>query len=98
MGRNQTSYHLDDYIPLLEKNPRAVFDAAPVKQNIPAEVLDSIRSQNLSGDNVIKFLHFYANKEAIQQTTEIKDLVKVQQVDLHKYDALCVGKEVAVND
>lgn len=98
MGRNQTSYHLDDYIPLLEKNPRAVFDAAPVKQNIPAEVLDSIRSQNLSGDNVIKFLHFYANKEAIQQTTEIKDVVKVQQVDLHKYDALCVGKEVAVND
>ena len=98
MGRNQTSYHLDDYIPLLEKNPRAVFDAAPVKQNIPAEVLDSIRSQNLSGDNVIKFLNFYTNKEAIQQTTEIKDVVKVQQVDLHKYDALCVGKEVAVND
>lgn len=98
MGRNQTSYHLDDYIPLLEKNPRAVFDAAPVKQNIPAEVLDSIRSQNLSGDNVIKFLNFYANKEAIQQTTEINDVVKVQQVDLHKYDALCVGKEVAVND
>lgn len=98
MGRNQTSYHLDDYIPLLEKNPRAVFDAAPVKQNIPAEVLDSIRSQNLSGDNVIKFLNFYTNKEAIQQTTEINDVVKVQQVDLHKYDALCVGKEVAVND
>lgn len=49
-------------------------------------------------DNVIKFLRSYVNKEATQQTTVIKDVVKVQQVDLHKYDGLCVGKEVAVND
>ena len=57
MVRNQTSYHLDDYMPLLEKRPRAVFDAAPVKQNIPAEVLDQQREQKPSRDHVLGLLH-----------------------------------------
>ena len=42
MGRNQNSYHLEDYMPLLEQRPRAVFNAAPVKQNIPREVLEKM--------------------------------------------------------
>ncbi len=96
MGRNQTSYHLDDYMPLLEKRPRAVFDAAPVKQNIPAEVLDQLREQKPSRDHVLGLLHFYAARERLHPAPVINDVVTVMPVDLHKYDSLCIGKEAAV--
>ena len=32
----------EDYMPLLEKRPRAITNAAPVKQNIPPEVLQEL--------------------------------------------------------
>lgn len=92
MGRNQFSYHLSDYMPLLRKRPRAVFDAAPVKQNIPPEVLNEWRTKN-KYDNVIDLLeHFIENSEPNSQV--ISDPVVVKPVDLHQYDALCIGKEV----
>ena len=93
MGRNQSSYHLDDYMPLLEKRPRAVFDAAPVKQNIPAEVLDRLRNQGSSEHHILSLLHYYADQERGLPAPEIKDIVTVIPVDLHQYDALCIGKE-----
>ena len=95
-GRNQTSYHLDDYMPLLEKRPRAVFDAAPVKQNIPAEVLNQLRKQKPSRDHVLGLLHLYAGMEQSSPVSTINDVVTVMPVDLHKYDNLCIGKEAAV--
>lgn len=98
MGRNQTSYHLDDYMPLLEKRPRSIFDAAPVKQNIPPEVLEQIREQRPSRDNILGVLRFYADRESMTRAPEIKDVVTVKPVDLRKYDVLCIGKEAAVND
>lgn len=92
LGRNQFSYHLSDYMPLLRKRPRAVFDAAPVKQNIPPEVLNEWRTKN-KYDNVIDLLeHFIENSEPNSQV--ISDPVVVKPVDLHQYDALCIGKEV----
>lgn len=97
LGRNQASYHLSDYMPLLEKRPRAFFDAAPVKQNIPAEVLDQIREQGASRDSIRELLRFYADAEGVQNAPEIKDVVKVMPVDLHKYDALYIGEEASAN-
>ena len=93
MGKNQTSYHLDDYLPLLEKRPRAIFDAAPVKQNIPAEVLEQLKGYEASKETIIKFLHSFASQELINKPSAINDVVKVMPVDLHDYDALCIGKE-----
>ena len=91
-GRNEVSYHLDDYMPLLETRPRAVFDAAPVKQNIPPEVLEALRSESRPG--VISILKYYAKSQSSVTEPDIDDPVKVPEVDLHKYDALCIGKEV----
>lgn len=96
MGKNQTSYHLEDYMPLLEQRPRAIFDAAPVKQNIPAEVLEQLKDKATPKGKVINILHFYAEKQAA--STGIKDPVIVEEVDLRKYDALSIGKEVNAYD
>ncbi len=37
---NSTSYNLEHYIPLLEKKPRAVFQAKPVRQTVEKELLE----------------------------------------------------------
>ena len=97
MGRNQASYHLDDYMPLLEKRPRAIFDAAPVKQNIPLEVLKQLREQRSHKDHVLSMLHYYADKQIQEKPPKINDVVTVRRVDLRQYDALSIGKEDAVN-
>ena len=92
VGKNLFSYHLDHYMPLLRQRPRAIFDAAPVKQNIPPEVLAELKAQK-KHDNVINILEHFADK-----TTETKpvisDPVIVRSVDLHQYDVLSIGKEV----
>ncbi|KAF1084654.1 Integrase core domain protein [Sporotomaculum syntrophicum] len=38
--RRQTKYRLEHYIDLIEKRPRSVFNAKPVKSNISAELLE----------------------------------------------------------
>ena len=98
MGRNQTSYHLDDYMPLLEKRPRAVFDAAPVKQNIPPEVLEQLRLQKPHGEHVLSVLRHYADRQLTETAPVIRDVVTVRSVDLRQYDDLSIGKKVATSD
>ena len=92
VGKNLFSYHLDHYMPLLRKRPRAIFDAAPVKQNIPPEVLEELKAQK-KHDNVINLLEHFAAK-TVESKAVISDPVIVRPVDLHQYDALSIGKEV----
>ena len=91
MGKEQSSYHLSDYMPLLKQRPRAILDAAPVKQNIPPEILEQMKTQNRY-DNVINLLERFSTNETPKPM--IKDPVIVQPVDLHQYDKLLIGKEV----
>lgn len=95
-GKNQASYRLEDYMPLLKQRPRAVFDAAPVKQNIPPEILVQWQEEH-EHDNVINLLEHFASKREGRHT-DIADLVKIQPVDLHQYETLCIGKEVNSDD
>lgn len=90
-GKEQTSYHLEDYLPLLEKRPRAVMDAAPVKQNVPPEILAELKANAGKRDNVIRILR---NHSEAQKLPVIKDPVTVRTVDLRQYDILSIGKEV----
>ncbi len=39
-GRNETFFKLEHYIPLLEKKPRAVFNAKPVRQSAANKLLE----------------------------------------------------------
>ena len=78
-------------MPLLEERPRAVLDAAPVKQNVPPEVLDELRANAGKKNNTIQILRKYSSSPS---NPVIKDPVKVRTVDLRQYDILSIGKEV----
>jgi len=89
-GRNQSIYHLEHYLPLLEERKRAILDAAPVKQNVPPEVLVELRKSKGDYSRMIDILHDFA----AEAKPEIKDPVKILEVDLHQYDQLGYGREV----
>ena len=89
--KHQNLYHLQDYLPLLEKRSRAFFNAAPVRQNIPPEVLMQWQKEHVDHKAIIAFLKTCPEREP----AVINDPVQVRMVDLHEYDVL---KEVAYAD
>ena len=89
-GKNQSIYHLEHYMPLLEERKRAILDAAPVKQNVPPEVLKELRKYKGDYSRMIDILHNYIETEK----PKISDPVKIIEFDLHQYDLLGLGKEV----
>lgn len=89
--KNQSIYHLEHYMPLLEQRNRAILDAAPVKRNVPPEVLDELRKNSSNYSRMVEILQsFVSDKE----DSNIKDPVKVISVDLSQYDNLGLGREV----
>lgn len=82
-GSHQHIYRLEDYLPLLETRGRAFFNAAPVRQNIPQEVLDQWKEEHTDHKTIIAFL-----KEQQCRISSIKDPVRIRTVDLHEYDRL----------
>lgn len=62
---------------------RAFFNAAPVRQNIPQEVLDQWKEEHTDHKTIIAFL-----KEQQCRLSSIKDPVRIRTVDLHEYDGL----------
>lgn len=44
VGKHQSAYKLEHYLPLLEQRERAILNAAPVRQNLPEEILEQIRT------------------------------------------------------
>lgn len=89
-GHNQNAYRLEHYMPLLETRRRAILDAAPVKQNVPPEVMEELRRNSGDYSRMVQILKGFAG----QGEPEIKDQVKVIPVDLAQYDLLGVGKGV----
>ena len=83
-GQYQNRYRLDDYLPLLEIRSRAFFNAAPVRQNIPPEVLQRWQEERTDHKTIIAFLKAQSGAEA----PGIKDPVRIRAVDLHEYDTL----------
>ena len=87
-GQHQSLYHIEDYLPLLETRRRAIFNAAPVRQNIPPEVIQEWRDRQTDHATIIEFL----KSQAAMDPPEIQDPVHIREVDLREYDAL---REVA---
>ena len=90
-GRNQSVYHLEHYLPLLDVRKRAILDAAPVKQNVPPEVLAELRKNRGDYSRMVEILHEFVDSN---KAPTIKDPVKVISVDLSQYDRLGLGREV----
>ena len=83
-GQYQNRYRLDDYLPLLEIRSRAFFNAAPVRQNIPPEVLQRWQEERTDHKTIIAFLKAQSGAES----PGIRDPVRIRAVDLHEYDTL----------
>ena len=83
-GQHQSCYRLEHYLPLLEQRSRAFYNAAPVRQNIPPEVLSCWKENRTDHQMIIAFL-----KEGFPpQVPVIRDPVQIQPVDLRQYDLL----------
>ena len=93
-GHRQKIYQLEHYLPLLERRGRAILDAAPVKQNVPPEVMEELRRMNGDYSGMISLLKQFNNSE----NPDIKDPVKIQEVNLLQYDELTSGKEAVQNE
>ena len=87
-GQNQNVYRLEDYLPLLEQRSRAIFNAAPVRQNIPSEILSQWKAEKTDHKAIIAFMRTQVH----EVPPAIKDPVLIEPVDLSQYDCL---KEVA---
>ena len=83
-GQYQKQYHLEDYLPLLEMRGRALFNAAPVRQNVPAEVLADWKAKQLDHKTILGLL----KQEPKEDPPVIQDLFPIQAVDLREYDSL----------
>lgn len=56
--RGETKYRLDHYIDLIEKRPRSVFNAKPVRNNLSAELLD-VGKRLSDNREMVKLLRLY---------------------------------------
>ena len=89
-GHYQNVYHLEHYMPLLDKRRRAILDAAPVKQNVPNEILEELRRNSNDYSRMVQILHDFVDPKP----PKINDPVKIISVDLSQYDRLGLGREV----
>lgn len=81
-GKHQSIYHLEHYMPLLEERRWAILDVAPVKQNVPPEVLEELRKNNSNYSRMVSILHDFVDR----MKPQIQDSVKILSVDLRQYD------------
>ena len=98
-GRERSIYKLENYLPLLERKGRAIFQARPVRDNVPPAFLDWLSRQERKPKEIVKLLRYSLEIgfEAVMRgesppTTvtdlEIPDPVKVAVPDLAAYDSL----------
>ena len=100
-GRYQNVSRLEHYLPLLERKGRALFQARPVRDNVPESFLDWLKRQNLKPKGLVALLEQSlevgyeavmggcASSEPVPTAPAIPDAVQVPDVDLTAYDALC---------
>lgn len=90
-GKHQSVYKLEHYLPLLEQRGRAILNAAPVRQNVPENVMEQLKAC-APGERLDLLRQYCESPEP--ETPAITDVVLVQPVDLRRYDALADWKAV----
>ena len=83
--RSQTKYRLEHYIDLIERRPRSVFNAKPVKSNISAELLEI--GKRLSGPReMVKLLRLYVDYGEEKLMTAIR-LIQSPEISVEQIRA-----------
>lgn len=97
LKRHTSLYKLEHYLPILERRGRAVFNAAPVRQNLPPEFLDWLKRSCTNHKELMQILwncvnygwhNIWKNNTVKADEPLITDVVAVSAVDLSKYDLL----------
>lgn len=105
LKRQQNVYDLHHYLPLLQRKGRAIFQAKPVQDNVPAVFLGWLQKQDLSPKQIVELLHrcLAEGVDAVMQgetttapTPQIPDAVVVQSVNLAGYDVLFQNRGAGV--
>lgn len=78
---------------LLEQRGRAILNAAPVRQNLPKDVLEQLRANAADPKELMNILKRYCEISE-PEVPAVPDVVLVQPVDLRRYDGLVCGKPV----
>ena len=103
-GRERSVYQLEHYLPLLERKGRAIFQAKPVRDNVPPAFLDWLARQECKPKELVALLHasLEIGFEAVMRgevptspppAAEVPDPVSVDEPDLSAYDSLCTHNE-----
>lgn len=90
-GKHQCVYKLEHYLPLLEQRGRAILNAAPVRQNLPEDILEQLRV--CEPKERIRILRQHCEGPE-PEVPAVPDVVLVRPVDLRKYDVLTGRKAV----
>ncbi|NMB04422.1 MAG: IS21 family transposase [Tissierellia bacterium] len=98
-GKHTPTYQLDHYLPLLERRGRAVCNAAPVRQNLPAPFLAWLKEQASDHKELMHLLRdcvaqgwenvWHHRLPSVQPV--IQDVITVLPVDLYRYDELAAN-------
>lgn len=107
-GSGQTEYRLEHYIDLLERKPRSVFNARPVKENVTKELLDWGRQLPGGNKEMVKLLRLCVDYGE-QRILAIKRLIPshlVPTVDMVRTylnepvesSVIYLSNEIAVHD
>jgi transposase len=93
--RGQTKYQLEHYIDLIEKRPRSVFNAKPVKSNISNELLEI--GKRLSGPReMVKLLRLYVDYGEDKLMTAISS-IQNPEISVEQIRALLIPVSASTN-
>ena len=100
-GHNEEILILSHYLSLLERKPRSILQARPVKNNVSAPILSFMEENHFSSHELMDILKDYVEKGEQQvwknrshyllthnRPVSILDQVRVEAVDLGMYDCL----------
>ena len=106
-GRYANIYQLEHYLPLLERKSRAVFQAKPVRDNVPPEFLDWLSRQERKPKELVALLKraLEVGFDAVMRsevpqtplTAAATEEIPVSPVNLSAYDGLYnIGGEASI--
>lgn len=81
-GKHKKIYNIEHYIDLIESKPRSIFNAAPVRQYVPAEVLSEFAKRSNGDRELLVYL-----KQNIPRKAQ-EAAISVIPTSLEKYDEL----------
>lgn len=107
LERNRNIYELAHYLPLLKKKGRAILQAQPVVDTVPAYFLDWLASKECNPSELVTLLKnsLEIGYDAVMRgetplspapAPEIADTVTVPDVDLKQYDSIGIVQKGAV--